>query len=82
SKAYKYAVKLISFGSHLRDFPLTRCSVFKDQCLFLTLHRVSAATFIIYHSVYRFGKPFFEKSFFRFSLPAAAFQYIEKEREI
>ncbi|WP_379147845.1 hypothetical protein, partial [Paenibacillus sp. sgz500992] len=78
SKAYKYAAKPISFGSHLRDFPLTRCSVFKDQCLFLTLHRVSAATFIIYHSVYHFGKSFFEKKFFSFFLACSCFSIHRK----
>ncbi|WP_235441637.1 hypothetical protein, partial [Paenibacillus sp. IHB B 3415] len=60
-------------GSHFRDFPLTRCSVFKDQCLILALHRTSAATFIIYHSVSLFGKLFFEKVIFHYFLPAAPF---------
>jgi hypothetical protein len=58
-------VKLISFGSHLRDFPLTRCSVFKDQCLFFRRRCLSAATFIIYHSTLTSVKRFFN-FFFRF----------------
>ncbi|WP_379163772.1 hypothetical protein, partial [Paenibacillus sp. sgz5001063] len=70
------------FGSHLREIPLTRCSVFKDQCLIFLHRRLSAATFIIYHSDQAFGKYFFEKSVFHFSSPLATLHYIEKEREI
>ncbi|MCL6605779.1 MAG: hypothetical protein K6T94_23190, partial [Paenibacillus sp.] len=70
------------FGFYSRKIPLTRCSVFKDQCLVLALHRVSAATFIIYHSVSRFGKLFFQKKFFEFFSPANSLLTNQKEREI
>ncbi|MGN7765096.1 hypothetical protein, partial [Paenibacillus sp. 22594] len=48
------------FGSHLREIPLTRCSVFKDQILISARRCLSAATFIIYHSTLDLVNLFFD----------------------
>ncbi|MFB5763423.1 hypothetical protein, partial [Paenibacillus medicaginis] len=39
------------------------CSVFKDQTLAFHHHRISAATFIIYHLSFSLARTFFEKVF-------------------